>query len=563
FFEDSTSSPVQMTNARRAAIQFLEKPALPTDLFGIASYSEKRKLEILQEFTSDRAHVRQVLEKSVEDRVRYSDFGPERIERMEEIRRLLSPNNTDTTASAQAAQLARTYATEDSSRMGRVLNIMKVLVDGLAAYEGYKSIVFIGEGVPQNPGTDYNLNDPRLEISSEMSGLAFAAGGANVTLHSIQVDGLAAGNATTVGASSRRSSVLQTLALDTGGVSLTTNDVTAAFGTVERSSAGYYLMTYAPQDLPDGNYHSVALKCARRGVTIRYRRGFVRYRPEEARMRAIQAAYVAPELHREMGVDLAAVAGPRAGKERVYDLVLYVPPKRLLFLPQAGGPAARVEVGIVAYDAGGGETLRLARRVRVAPEAAGLANAAASGFDFFTRVRLPERAQTITAVISDLQSGDLGSARVAVEPPGATAGTAQGLSLYATREKSLWVEISEPGGKPAAAGPELDAGVTAGPALRTRFAPGETIACGFKPGGAGTDAAAEMRLVVRRGEEVVRTFAFAPLSATGTGGGTLHADLPTGGLADGDYVASVETTQAGATTEIGRMPFRIGPIGAS
>lgn len=563
FFEDSTSSVVQMTNARRAAIQFIDRPGLPTDQFGLSSYSESRKLDVFQEFTSDRALLKQVLEKSVNDKVRYSDFGAERITRMEEVRRLRGEAKFNPTSGAQAESLAKSYATEDSSRMGRVLTNMKILVDALAAYEGYKAIIFIGEGVPQNPGNDYELNDPRLEITSEISGLAFAAGGANVTLHSIQVDGLKAGGAGEVGATSRRSSVLSTLALDTGGVALTSNDMSGALGTIEQSSAGYYLMTYAPQDLPDGNYHSVALKCARRGVTIRYRRGFVRYKPEEARVRAIQAAYVAPELHRQMGIDLAVVAGPRAGNERVYDLVLYVPPKRLLFLPQAGGPAARLEVGVVAYEAGGSETLRLARRVRVAPEAAGLPSAVASGFDFFTRVRLPDRAQTITAVISDLQSGDIGSVRVDVRPPSAQAGSAQGLSLYATREKSLWVEIGDASGKPAAAGPELDAGVTAGPALRTRFAPGETIACGFKPGGVSADAAAEMRLVVRRGEEVVRTFSFAPPSASGGGGGTLHADLPTGGLADGDYIASVETTQAGATTEIGRMNFRIQAVGAS
>ncbi|HUD71449.1 MAG TPA: VWA domain-containing protein, partial [Dongiaceae bacterium] len=406
FFEDSTSSPTQMTAARRSAIAFLDRPGLAGDQFGIASYTEKKKLQILQEFTDDRALLRSVLEKSAADSSRFSTYSSERIARRDEIQNKKSenyingmlggvPGAASDSGTITSDQTKRTYATEDSMRMGRIVNTMKLLVDALAPWPGYKAIVFIGEGVPENSGDDYGLNDARLSIDSELSSLSFAAGGSNVTLHAIQVSGVAAGDVQQVAAASRRSNALANLALDTGGVNLATNDFTAAFSTVEHSAAGYYLLSFTPDGPPDNQYHSVALKVARRGVTIRYRRGFFRYRAEELRTRAIQAAYVAPELHRGMGVDLAIVPGPRTGHDRVYDLVLYVPPGRLLFLPQPGGPAARLEVGIVAFDAGGGETLRLARRIRVAPEAQNLVEAATSGFDLYTRVLLPDRSQTI------------------------------------------------------------------------------------------------------------------------------------------------------------------------
>lgn len=561
FFEDSTSAPVQMTEARRAAIRFLEKPGRPSDEFGIAAYSEKRKLEILQEFTSDRDLLKGVLEKSVADNSRFTNYSAERIERREAVQRGTSEQAQSGIGDVQLQK--RSYATEDSARMGRILNNMRLLVDALAPWPGYKAIIFIGEGVPEDPGEDFGFWDGRLSIKAELGLLVRAAGGSDVTLHSIQVDGVPAGDSTQIAQAIRRSSALKNLSLDTGGISLATNDLTAAFADVENQSSGYYLLSYAPQDPPDGNYHSVQLKVARRDVTLRFRRGFVRLKPEEARVRALQAAYVAPEMNRQMGLDLALVPGPRAGRERVFDLVLYVPPGKLLFLPQAGGPAARLEVGIVAFDLVGNETFRLARRVRVAPDGPNLADAARSGFDLFTRVRLPDRAQRVTAVVSDLQSGELGAVRVATDlPAGAAAGGAQGLSLYAPHEKSLWVEIGEAAGEQAA-GAELDAGVTVGPALRTRFAAGEPIACGFRPGAGASDAGAEIRLVVRRGEEVVRTLPFStpPAAAAGSGPPTLHADLATSGLADGDYVASVETTLAGAPTVIGRMPFRIRPIG--
>lgn len=81
FFDDATSSPIQMTNARRAAIALLERPGLPTDQFGLSSYSQKRRLEILHDFTSDRAALRAALERSVKDNVRMSDYAGERTDR--------------------------------------------------------------------------------------------------------------------------------------------------------------------------------------------------------------------------------------------------------------------------------------------------------------------------------------------------------------------------------------------------------------------------------------------------------------------------------------------------
>jgi VWFA-related protein len=560
FFDDATSSPIQMTNARRSVIALLDRPGLPTDQFGLASYSQKRRLEILHDFTSDRAALRAVLERSINDNVRMSDYASERIERNAAIERKRQEANQSEFAEAlngEAAGMARSYAGEDAKLMGRVLTALRTLVDAITPWPGYKAVVYVGEGVPENPATDYALNDPRLALTPEIGGLAMSAGSANVTLHSVQTDGVAAGTAGEVGAASRRSNALATLALDTGGVQVASNDLLGAFDTVERAAEGYYLLAYAPEGPPDGRYHTVNIKLDRKGILLRYRRGFTRYLPSEARTRAIQAAYVAPELHGDMRLDLAAVRGPAAGNERLFDLVLYLPPGQVLFLPQAGGPAARLEVGIVAIDQGGRETLRLARRVLLTPDAARAGADRPLAIDFFSRVRLPDRSQTIIAVVADVQSGAIGATRLAYESTGATAG-ATGVSLYSLDERSLWVEVDpKPGDRPDEERPMAS---TIGPALRTRFAPWERVSCGFRTPPPPPAGAPELRLVVLRGDEVVRTHTVEDEHPEGRADPTMHdADLPIAGLADGEYVLRIDEMRPGGAAEIGRARFSIGP----
>src|SRR5262245_63197560 len=105
-----------MTNERRQAIAFLDRTGMPSDQFALASYSEKRRLEILQEFTSDRAALRKVLEHSIEDKMRMSDYATERNDRLAEIdRKRKEANFTDAPVAQDAEGEARSYAAQDSA----------------------------------------------------------------------------------------------------------------------------------------------------------------------------------------------------------------------------------------------------------------------------------------------------------------------------------------------------------------------------------------------------------------------------------------------------------------
>jgi VWFA-related protein len=563
FFDDSTSSVPHMTAARKAAYDFLDGQGAPTDQFSVATYGSRKKLEILIEFTSDRAAVRAALKRSLDDPGRHDDYASEREGRFEEIDKEEKQSTAGSISGgpSRAPMLRRTYALEDHLAMSRVLNTLRILVDSLASWDGYKAILMFGDGIPENPAIDYGLNDPKRALTDELSQLAFAAAGSEVTLDAIQTEGLVAGTAAQNASSARRSNALATLALDTGGLQTRTNDPLKAMTEIEQSSHGYYLLAYAPEGPPDGGKHAVSLKCSRRGVTLRYRQFFTRFKPEDARARGLEAAYSVPEIHDTLGVQLAAVTGPVAGGERVVDLVVYVPAGKFLFLPRPGGAAGVAEVGVVALDAAGRETLRQSRRVVLGVDMYRALHGGALGFDFYTRVRLPLGAQTLTAVVSDVQSGDIGAARIDLEKSPQAPGI-HGLSLYSARDRSLWVDVQ------AKAVPDASSSAfTVGPALKRRFEEGEKVSCGFKTAAQDTDPAS-LRLEVGRGEEVVRSEPIPVAAPAAPANGearaetrrdTLEFQLPTEGLQPGDYWLRVKQAQPSGEREVGRIPFGIVP----
>jgi VWFA-related protein len=563
FFEDSVSSPHALRMARQAAEQLVSRPGAAGDQFALVAYDQKRKLHVLHEFSSDRTSLLAALRKSEDDRMRYSDYFQE----LEDRKQQMNYANRDAgmagvavsggAASAQASSLAKSYAQEDYSRMRHLVEAIETLIDGLAPWPGYKAIVFMGDGIPQNTGNMYGMDDSRHDLKPALGDLAYAASASNVTLHAVETSGLVAGDSKGMALASRRSNALASLALGTGGVSVDSNDLVGALGHVEESTRGYYVLTYIPQGPPDGRTHSIDLRSKRKGVTLRYRRTFTRLLPQDARTRAIQAAFLSPELHSELGLDLSAIAGPVGSKGQVVDVVIYVPPGRALFVPQPGGAVAHLEVGLVALDAEGRETLRTARKVVLTVDVARVQPQGPLALDFFSRVMLPAGSQTLTAVVADMQSGSLGAARVAIAPPPAAGASILGLSLYSVEERSLWVEV-ESGAKTSDAASSVS--YTVGPALRTRFAPGEKVRCGFKTASSRASGTSPLRLAIDRQGTVVKVHPIeAAAGASQADGTTVNASLTLDGLAAGEYALRVDELLDAGPSELGRLNFHVLP----
>jgi hypothetical protein len=213
----------------------------------------------------------------------------------------------------------------------------------------------------------------------------------------------------------------------------------------------------------------------------------------------------------------------------------------------------------VGLDAEGKETLRIARRVLVAADPARAQEAASRALNFFSRVTLPATSQALTAVVADVQSESVGAARLAIDGSGAGPPRVLGLSLYSMDEKSLWIEIEQ---DKKAAAQEDRAAYTVGPALRSRFSPGENVRCGFKTPASFDQAAQDLRVAIMSGDKVVRVQPVGP-GPSGDGptqrpaGGTIAASLTLDGLEAGEYVLRVDEVATAGPSELARLPFRI------
>jgi len=565
FYEDSTSAPEGLNAARRATTRFLAESLVPDDQVGLAVYDHG--LRLLHGFTTDRAALRQSVEASLADPKRISDFASDHDGRASAATTHSFIPGEDTDAATLTGALS--YAADEAPRIRGVLKALRTLIDSLAPYPGYKAIVFMGDGLAENPAFDYlqrfmNGTPPdglvsmatHYDLSAEIKQIAYAAAAAGVTLHSVQTSGLTSASHTDLRASGRRQNAMETIALNTGGTKSTSNDLFKALSEAEVSSRAFYVLGYAPEGPPDGLYHTIQLRVRKSGARLRWRRGFTRFLPQEARERAIQAAYVLPDLYAEMGLEVTLIPGPADATGRVADLVVHLPPGKALFVQQGPARKAHLEAGFVVIDASNHEVMRAAREIQVASPTG--ADQTPPGFDFYSRIRLSRTGQTITAVVSDMSTGGLAAARLSV--PAADPSTrVVGLSIYSMTEKSLWVEIPTAPGRTTA--PSEPVEFNLGPALKTTISVGEPAACGsrFEPPAAGP----QVRMVIRRDERVVRTLPVVAdedksAAGMGVGAGTIKMKLALDDLPVGDYVLAVQAS--GETTgapDLAAVPLRL------
>ncbi len=600
FFEDGASQPAGLTAARRAAQRFLATGLERSDQVGIAAYD--MDLRILREFTTDREALRRTIDQSLHEARRLSDFAAEQQKHDEEIGRLLTEikqmgearepggrARSSATLNAsqeksrsgrpfppaatalvkQAKMLAASYGLEEAPRLRGVLRALRTLTDSIAAWGGYKAIIYMGDGLSENPALPYvervlaviqddgvSSRMAQSSLASDLQELLQAAAAAGVTIDTLQTRGLEAGSAREMEAARRRSNSLESIALATGGLSSSSNDFLKALNDFEADSRGYYILGYVPGGPPDGRFHSVQVQCRKRDARrVRWRKGFVRLDPKEAHERAILAAYTVPEMYPQMDIGLSAVAGPSSPAGRVMDLVVHVPADRILFRPEAGKPTAHLEVGVVALDVARKETVQSSRGLTLAlsPEHG---RPGEVGVNLVHRVRLPAGTQSITAVVYDDAAGLVGGTRLALAPETSSMGHVLGLSIYSLRDQSVWIEVPE-GQAHGAADPSMEYRI--GPALKASYAPGEPLVCGFRMPertGGGTG----FRIAIRQGDNLLKTVAVeAPAAGTD---GKVHVPLPVQGFLPGEYTVVVQEILPAGPVDRGLAALSIRPAGA-
>ena len=541
FFEDAGSMPWNMTAARAAARRLLESSPPGPDQVALASYDDHRGFRVLHDFTADRRALAETLKAGERDTTRFSGLQSMALRRM--------------AMSAQEIQdQAWIMAREDHLHLARAVSAMRMLVEGLASWPGRREIIYMGDGVPENPGAMFGIDDPAYYVGSDLNMLVSSAVAAGVTVNAIQTSGIEAGRGEEK-ASSLRGNGMAAMTIDTGGLKFASNDLYAALRQVADAAHHFYILGYAPKGPPDGRSHTLTLAVHRPGVTLRYRRAFLRLTPEETRTRLVRAAFVAPELHREIDVDAAVLPGPPAPGERLVDLVIYLPAAQVLFLPRPGGTTAALEVGITAVDDAHVVSVQVARRFDATLGPAILSRGPIGGLDIAARLRLPARPHELTVVVSDVASGRVGATRLGLGAELTATPPDPGPAIYAASESALWIHVDmlDPQNQGAPAASRL------GPALRTWYSAGEPALVGFWRGA--PEPSSPSRVVIRQGASAVRSASVVRGASTDEdAGGSPQSPLSLSGLEAGDYTLVLDDPDRPGTPAPGAgagFPFRI------
>ncbi len=187
------------------------------------------------------------------------------------------------------------YGAED--RLNLSLNALIQLVDAEKTKPGRKLMIWISPGWPLLSGPNL-IFSPKQEhrLFDSIVGISAQLRQAQVTLYSVDPLGLAdaASTQTTYykefvkGVSQPTQSLpgylgLQVLAVQSGGLVLnSSNDLTTAIATCAADAQSFYVLSFnaPPPDKPN-QYHTIAVRVEKTGVTARTRNGYYDQMPEQ------------------------------------------------------------------------------------------------------------------------------------------------------------------------------------------------------------------------------------------------------------------------------------------
>jgi VWFA-related protein len=359
-------------------------------------------------------------------------------------------------AAAEARAHQEQMLAEAKVTYGNLHNLLKSL-DGV---EGRKALVYVGDGVATQVGTDVfglieelcpqnttHSNFQTVNATAPLRQVIADANASRVTFYTLEATGQPSYNSAEHGRptvsfdlSQRidqdRQDSLTNLARETGGrAALNGSDFRHDLEEIAAEITSSYSLGFTPPPGPAGRPHTIKVDLNRPGLRATYRAGY-RDRTAEERMEGVvEAALIHGQVDNPLGAAVKVGAGAVGERNRVtVPVSLRVPFGKLAFVPREDGRHAHVTIFIGNMDARGGlapiQKVQLPLRI---PEAdARRILASQMGYDLKLVVE-PGRQRVAVAVRDDvarissslLQEIDVNKTgtATAVPPAAATAGT--------------------------------------------------------------------------------------------------------------------------------------------
>jgi VWFA-related protein len=601
-FDLAFSDPKSLVKAREAAEGIVGK-LHPSDLVGVATYSNMRGPELILGFTPDRAQVRSALA-TLEK--------PEMFGRNRDLLRLVMEEGggrgpsassgggrTGVRESAGAAigeaatDLLQTLVDQSNraerhSQQNVIQGMARAMSDFakfLGGVEGRKYVIYLSEGFDSGLLQGTNDQGRRDEMnaatqsgeywkasSEELFGDTGSLNGfermleelrrGDCVVESVDIAGLRA--AEDMG--NRRSGgrdVLLNFAKSTGGELYENfNDLGVALGQMLDRTSVTYVLVFQPDKIePDGSYHRLRVELVGQPRDVRavFRPGYYAPRPftEQTQFEKLLDAQTQVVAGRDAGtLDVAVLTAPFAMANQA---AAYVP-----LLVEVGGPSLLAgdkqanlpaEVYAYAFDSKGAIVDFVNQRLgfEVAKVRPALL---ASGFKFFGHLELPPGDYTVRVLVRNGNTGDTGLRVASLHVPAFAASEAALLPPFVPEAPGRWLIVREqPRGElKNAPYPFLIAGTPYIPASRPVIAGGEETQLalvGYSLGDGKLEATA--RVLSAAGKEMGPATIQVLKREAGTKPARLVANVTPPRLSPGEYRLEVKVG-----THTSSTPFVVG-----
>lgn len=196
----------------------------------------------------------------------------------------------------------------------------------------------------------------------------------------------------------------RTVADGTGGRFYSTTNFYGAFDDIDDRTANSYVLGFATNHAPDGDYHRIEVRSKRPGLQVRHRQGYLHLTREQQIAEELATPLSFPKDGGDFAIKMEIHPPEDVERKKVTLLVAgLIPMSQITLLPQGDDLVGRVHVLVTIYDRQGNvvDLIREQQDVRVAAT-----KAAAAGGDaparFGLRLReMPRGDYTITLTLID------------------------------------------------------------------------------------------------------------------------------------------------------------------
>ncbi|MCY3968463.1 MAG: VWA domain-containing protein [Acidobacteria bacterium] len=349
--------------------------------------------------------------------------------------------------------LAAMHANEQATRAAIAADGLADLTSTLAGVPGKKAIVYVSDGLPQQPGlsvfayiaeelcpnapgitSEVHSAAQQYDETNRFQRISAHANANRVTLYMLDAAGIRAGLNQSMAFDGRPPSFsndrlhwtnvqggLHQLASETGGKALlNTNDMADLFEDVVEQLASSYSLGFVPDERRPGEVRRLKVELAQdasSGRRVEYRRSYRDKAPDERLAEQMMSVAYLGNSSNPLGVSVA-LGTTTAQEKKVHRLPvrIVVPEEAILLRPGPGEPSGELRLLLLAMEEmRGGRTPVRQMTVNVG----GSSDVAASGgaYSFDVAVSLPENDYQVVVGVRDETTGITSLLREAVSVP--------------------------------------------------------------------------------------------------------------------------------------------------